>query len=421
MAPLKYLGIARSRVRTVVGRAGSDYIDEEYKRLTQQLLNEVREQYPEEYPYFLKIYTKYIKEKARYATIYSRLTRLRTVCNLARELFGKPLTQLNVEEWEALSAHIYTYYSSRDSIVSVVHPLRLLLTYLGYSMEKAKELFPYPSAMQAKASVEDPPPYVPGHVLDKVVFAIEEDVYRALFCLVRITGCRIEEAILLRRENIRIEENDVFVKFNVTKTGISREIPLNWPGFEKHLSIFLTWYHYQHPKTNDPKAWLFPRRTDPTRPVARNTAYVILKKAAKRLATKDPEVAKYLEYIHPHQFRHTRAYELVMQNWNVRWIMNYLGWKKVDMVLRYTRAFEIKHVHRMLTHGERNAASRTCPRCGAVVPQGARFCPSCGLRLVSMDVEELMQIKRDKEKLRQLLIKLFEELGIDRLKELLIT
>lgn len=146
----------------------------------------------------------------------------------------------------SISIHVFKVQNKR-LIVSAIHLLRLTLKYLEFSEEERKELFPYPSSIKAKSQNETPPPYVPGHVLDKVIFAIGDDVYRALFSLMRITGARIEEITLLKRENIIDDEDGTYVYFSITKNGLPREVPLNWEGFEKHLKTFMTWFNHQHP------------------------------------------------------------------------------------------------------------------------------------------------------------------------------
>ena len=210
----------------------------------------------------------------------------------------------------------------------------------------------------------------------------------------------------------------------MTKNGLSREIPINWPGFEQNVKIFLAWYKHQHPFKDSPDAWLFPRRTNPNEPVPRNYAYLALKRTAVKLAKSDPKIKKYLEFIHPHQFRHTRAYELVFQNWNIRWIMYYFGWKKVEMVLRYTRAFKLRQVYKMIV-GENRVSNNTnlkiCPRCHAVVPKDAIFCPYCGLRLHVENMDEALRKKKNKEEILKLILELIEEIGADGLKKLLIS
>jgi len=85
----------------------------------------------------------------------------------------------------ALSTPIqHIQYQTREAIVSAIHPLRLTLKFLGYDRDTIKELFLYPSSVKAKLSHKAPPPYVLGHLLDKAVFAITDDMYRALFCLI---------------------------------------------------------------------------------------------------------------------------------------------------------------------------------------------------------------------------------------------
>ncbi len=401
-------------------RNNENYIEQLYRERIEELLRNARKEFPEDYRLFIKIRAYYTKIQATNLTTYTRLTRLRSACREVRELFRKPLVKLTREEWEIFSEYLYSKYCTRDGIITMIHPLRLVLKFLGYSEEEAKKLFPYPSSLKAKLQHKAPPPYVPGHVLDKVVFAIPTMLYRALYCLMRITGARTEEVILLRRENIVDDEENIIVRFNVTKNGLPREVPLNWPGFEKHLKTIIDWYYYDHPDPNNPKAWLFPRKNDPTRPVGRNLAYLPLKRAKQRLAKEDPEIRKYYDYIHPHQFRHTRAYELVFQNWNIRWIMAYMGWKKVDMVLRYTQALEVKQVHKIITNKETKKNITKCPRCGATIPEGARYCPGCGLKL-TQDIQEVIKINKDKEKLKKYLLRLLEEIGVEGLKELLLS
>ena len=92
------------------------------------------------------------------------------------------------------------------------------------------------------------------------------------------------------------------------------------------------------------------------------------------------------------------------------------------MVLRYTQAFELKQVYRMLNgKGNGNGKIKSCPRCHALVPENAKYCPYCGLKLTDHDMEKIIQTRKDKEQLRRQLLKLIEELRVDTLKELLIT
>ena len=265
-------------------RDAREYIESVYRERIENLMKEVRNGLQEDYVLFLKVKSHYVKIRASGTTIYTRLTRLRSACWLARRLFGKPLRKLTKDEWEILSSELYSMYSTKDAIVSAIHPLRLVLKRLGYDDKEVKELFPYPSSMHAKMSSESSPPYVPGHILDKVIFSIQDDMYRALFCLMRITGAQIGEVVLLRRENVIDDEDSIYIRFDATKTGIDREVPINWSEFSEHLKVFMAWYKHQHPRLGDPTAWLFPRRNDVSRsrPIPRHFAYLVLKRTAKR-------------------------------------------------------------------------------------------------------------------------------------------
>lgn len=103
--------------------------------------------------------------------------------------------------------------------------------------------------------------------------------------------------------------------------------------------------------------------------------------------------------------------------------MSYFGWTKVETVLRYTRAFELKQVYKLMNNGENKTQQeiRICPRCQALLPEGVEFCPNCGLKLTDHDMEDTIKKMKDKEKLLRLLMRLAEEVGVDTLKELLIS
>jgi len=48
---------------------------------------------------------------------------------------------------------------------------------------------------------------------------------------VRITGCRVDEALTLRYRHVIDEGDKIIIRFEITKSGEYREVPLNWPGF----------------------------------------------------------------------------------------------------------------------------------------------------------------------------------------------
>ncbi|MCD6488439.1 MAG: hypothetical protein J7K21_04360, partial [Desulfurococcales archaeon] len=93
-----------------------NYLELLYRRRIANLMNEVRKAFPEDYKLFTKIRSYYLKIQASSVTTYTRLTRLRTACKLARKLFGKPLSELEKEEWETLAIQMYSMYRTKDAI-----------------------------------------------------------------------------------------------------------------------------------------------------------------------------------------------------------------------------------------------------------------------------------------------------------------
>ncbi len=401
------------------------FFDEVYKRYCFKVLNDVRSKYPSDYPIFMKIFNSKMKDASSFCSIYVYLTKLRSIEEQSIEQFDKPLSQLTNEELDLLSSMLYSKYDP-DTLRSISTILREFYTHLKFDKDYLRDLFPYPSKKRVKSFLK-PPPFVPGHVLDRVIFAIDEDMYRSLFCLLRITGGRIEEAVLLQYKHIIDEGDRILVRFEHTKTGEYREIPLNWHGFERHLKEFLSWIYDKHPLSNErpENAWIFFRPTKINEPLPRHYSYLVLRRTVEKLSQIDPKVKKYAKYINQHQFRHTRAYELVLQNWNIRLIMAYMGWKKPEMVYRYTQSLELKQFHEQIMKQQKQEPRSTktirCPRCNYLIQGSFNFCPNCGFNLRSSpaDIKELLKLKQSKKRIKKILKEILKEIGYEELLKML--
>ena len=89
------LGTTILRWLLVRASTTSNYIDEIHRIRVDNLLKEVRREFPEEYPTFLKIRAYYVKNQASNTTIYTGLTKLRSACKTSRQLFGKTINKAN--------------------------------------------------------------------------------------------------------------------------------------------------------------------------------------------------------------------------------------------------------------------------------------------------------------------------------------
>ena len=56
--------------------------------------------------------------------------------------------------------------------------------------------------------------------------SIQDNIHRALFCLMRVTGAKIEEIVLPRGENVINDEDAIYIRFGVTKTSMNREVSI---------------------------------------------------------------------------------------------------------------------------------------------------------------------------------------------------
>jgi len=179
--------------------------------------------------------------------------------------------------------------------------------------------------------------------------------------------------------------------------------------YQKYLRDWLV----EHPWRSDPDAYLFPARTKgPYHQVSRTTVYNYILKLKKKLGINTR--------FYPHLLRHKRATELYGKLAEKE-MMELFGWKTRTMLDIYAHITQ-KHVEEKvlslygISNGGKQLSDIVCPRCGARNPREANYCWRCGMPLKS---ETLLTVERDKERLRELLVRLFKELGVEAPEELL--
>jgi len=179
--------------------------------------------------------------------------------------------------------------------------------------------------------------------------------------------------------------------------------------YQRHLRDWLA----EHPWGSDPDAFLFPARTKgPYHQVNRTTIYNYLSKLKKKLGIKTR--------FYPHLLRHKRATELYGELAE-KDMMVLFGWKTRTMLDVYAHITQ-KHVEEKvlslygISNKDKQLDDIICPRCGAKNPHEASYCWRCGTPLKS---EILLSMNLDKERLRELLVRLFNELGAETPEELL--
>lgn len=205
---------------------------------------------------------------------------------------------------------------------------------------------------------------------------------RAFLEVLYDTGGRINEICTLKWSQIEFSGNKTMVTVK-SKTEKQRKIPL----FTSSTTL-KNWMK-QCPGGIDPKAYVFfGRLSDRFKAISYNTAYRIVKAAAK-----DAGLAK---NVHPHIFRHTRITDLLRLGFpeqDIKMVMwgsvtsemlkVYAHLTPTDAVNSLYRGFgidtddEYSRVHAVVT-------PKTCPKCFEINSADDMFCSMCGNSLTCL-------------------------------------
>jgi integrase len=156
-----------------------------------------------------------------------------------------------------------------------------------------------------------------GSEFERLIAACRASRSRCLLDVVILlltTGCRENEIMSLRRQDIRLNEGGFLVRTEIAKTEEPRWVPLSGMGLEvvkRRLSV---------PRIDSP--YLFPGHNGRAATFPRSAWLKALTTAA-------------IEDLRPHDLRHTYASYLAMEGHSLPEIMAALGHKSMDATMRY--------------------------------------------------------------------------------------
>jgi len=163
---------------------------------------------------------------------------------------------------------------------------------------------------------------------DEVKGLIAKTSNPMLKCLIAILfafGCRISEALELRRKDVRVEGDYLAIRFPLKKRRIRRGIR---PTIERRLDL----NHYLAPiildwvsKIENPDSYIFPSRHR-GKHLSRVRAWELLKQLDER--------------IWPHLFRHSLATLMAEAGASAIEMVAWFGWASMDTALKYIRMTE---------------------------------------------------------------------------------
>lgn len=204
---------------------------------------------------------------------------------------------------------------------------------------------------------------------------------RAILTFLDQTGCRAQELVLTRNQDISLGENDAYltIKLGQGKTG-RRKIVIT-----EGISEIILWMNI-HPHKHDPDAPLFISFQEWHKYKKLGTT------GLNTIITNLQNHAKIQRSIYPHIFRHTRATIAgKIWRWNEARMRVFFGWTRTsNMPAYYTHindddVIELSLMDAGLKNKKEIKATeiedRECPRCKKKNPFDSKYCNFCSLIL----------------------------------------
>jgi integrase/recombinase XerD len=229
--------------------------------------------------------------------------------------------------------------------------------------------------------------------IDKLYQACNNPREKALIAVLLDSGMRIGALGSLRIKNIEFNQFGAILYLSKTsqsnKSTVAKGIPITWST--GHLNQWLA----MHPNKDNPEAplWVNLKGRDRGKAMSYNTIRKALKDVGERSGVK--------KRIHPHLFRHTAITGWIMEKFTEQEVKHRAGWSKSNR-----RMFEVYgnftdqeinksiYAHYGLTAEEKSTKLERCPRCHAVLVQGARMCHQCAL-VLDAGLEKELKVGED--------------------------
>lgn len=166
--------------------------------------------------------------------------------------------------------------------------------------------------------------------------------HKALLMTLYGAGLRISEALNLRPGDI--DARRMLVHVRLGKGAKDRMVKLS----PQLLAVLREYWRVERPN-----AWLFPRTSDPDRPMEDGTAYRAVVRAARR--------AGITRRVTPHTLRHSYATHLLEAGADLRSIQTLLGHRSLKTTARYTHVSQA-HLRSVVSPLDRLYAQEQPPR-----------------------------------------------------------
>lgn len=309
------------------------------------------------------------------------------------EILGKPFEDANYDDIVRVVGAIENRYQSKKSKKALKADIRRFYKWLRQTPDYPPEVswikLDYKIDSETNIKPED---LLSDEEVDALANASLNPRDVALIYMLRESGCRIGELLSLRIKHIKFDNMGVVLHVPVGKTG-RRRVRLTG----KHTKEFLNWLD-NHPYKSDPDAfvWISFSGNSKNRQLTYCGAEILL----KRLAVK-AGLGKWLggdgrkimgEYVgrpvNPHNFRHTRATELLIKKKIPEAIVNKcMGWKDGSRMPQLYTHFNEDDMDDAILEAEgidprsveklEPINTKICTNCGEINTILSHFCKKC--------------------------------------------
>ncbi len=224
---------------------------------------------------------------------------------------------------------------------------------------------------------------------------------KALLATIAESGCRVSEVGMMKIKHVTFEQYGARLNVN-GKTGMRKVLVVN-------STPYLHEWINQHPKNDEPEAYLWYNKTDKTFLSYARIA-LILKNAVKAAGIK--------KRVHLHLFRHSRATKLASTLSDSQ-LKNYLGWtqgskmagiyihmsgKDTDDAILKANGIEVERKPEPPKLKPTN-----CIRCQTQNGATNKFCKLCGFVLDEEEAQKLIKKETERQNMDQLLTNLLKD------------
>jgi len=231
--------------------------------------------------------------------------------------------------------------------------------------------------------------------VQKLVNATDNVKFKFAIMFLYESGVRVGELLNIKIGDIKLNDRYATIEIFQQKTK-EKKVVFCFLSFPYLLKLL-----HQHPFRNNPDAYLL--LTENNEKYEINAFEHIIKKIFKKAGVRWRRL---------HNFRHTRATQLLRENTSAEIVKKLMGWKKLEMLKVYSH-LTYEDVENLLKQkyglNEQKVEQRTiiCPNCGFVNFANAERCQVCNFKL-KLDVKEVEELKL-KEEILELLDKALEE------------